>query len=74
VITVYFTNGDRVDLERATSAERAGGASGAVETVVVKEGGHEAAVFRFDQVIGWVMGEHGHTSGLGARRIGESNV
>jgi hypothetical protein len=73
VITVY-TNGDRVDLERATSAETAGGASRAVETVVVKRGGREVAVLRFDQPIGWVVGEHRQTSGLGARRVGESNA
>ena len=74
MITVYFANGDRVDMERATSAARSGGESTAVETMIVKEAGNEVAVFRFDQVIGWVVGPHGHTSGLGERRVGESNA
>ena len=74
MITVYFANGDRVDIERATSAERAGGESAGVETVIVKNGGNQVAVFRFHEVIGWVVGPHGHTSALGERRVGEVNA
>ena len=73
MITIYFANGDRVDMEGATSAERGSGAYNEAETLVVKEGGDEAAVFRFDQIIGWVVGEHGHTSGFATHHVGDSN-